>query len=172
MNEQQINEFEKRCFIHETKTSALEKIFRGDYRLHSPYASGISLAHDERLKGQAEYIQKQKEESEYYDHYKNMEAEVLYKCIIVATPLPYDVVGHIMKFVVRTDSKKQPPDLNWWHSHQADILQANLEERDDVIRELEENGEDTVTNIMRVKHDWTNWHDENMVAAVANVRLH
>jgi hypothetical protein len=25
---------------------------------------------------------------------------------------------------------------------------------------------------MRVKHDWTNWHDENMVAAVANVRLH
>lgn len=172
MNKLQIEKFEKLCFIHETRISALQKIVSGDYYLRSVHESGISLANDERLKGLAEYSQKQKEEHEYYDHYKNMEAEVLYKCIIVATPLIYDVIGHIMQFVVRTNSKECPPDLDWWHSHQAHILSVNLEERDDVIRELEENGEDTVANIMSVKHDWNDWHEKNVIRAVANVRLH
>jgi hypothetical protein len=172
MNEHQINEFEKRCFIHEAKSSALEKIFHGDYHLRSVHYSGISAANDERNERVEAYLQQNKEECEFYDHYKNMEAEVLYKCIIIATPLPYDVIGHIMQFVVRTNSKECPPDLDWWHSHQAHILSVNLEERDGVLRELEENGEDTIANIMSVKHDWNDWHEKNLIRAVANVRLH
>lgn len=172
MNEQQIEKFEKLCFIHEKRVSTLQKIASGDYYLLSPYASGMSVAQDCENERAAAYLQQNKEEYEFYDHYKNMEAEVLYKCIIIATPLPYDVIGHIMQFVVRTDSKECPPDLDWWHSHQAEILQANLEERDDVIRELEENGEDTIANIMRVKHEWNDWHEKNVIRAVANVRLH
>jgi hypothetical protein len=167
-----MNQLEKLFLLHDARTSSLQKIASGDYYLLSPYASGMSLAHDYKNERAAAYLQQNKEEYEFYDHYKNMEAEVLYKCIIIATPLPYDVIGHIMQFVVRTNSKECPPDLDWWHSHQAHILSVNLEERDGVLRELEENGEDTIANIMSVKHDWNDWHEKNVIRAVANVRLH
>jgi len=159
-------------FCRATKAYALEQIKYGDYYLRSLHESGISLAYDERNERVADYHRRQKEENEYYDTYKNRESEVLYKCIIIATPLIYDVVGSIMEYVVRTDSKKSPPDQGWWHKLQALQLSENLKELDEALAELEEDGKDTIENIMRLKHDWNDWHEQTVIPAVANVWMH
>ena len=165
-------DLEEILFCRATKAHALEQIKYRDYYLRSPNASGRSIAHDERNESVAECLRWKKEENEFYDIYKNMEAEVLYKCIITATPLIYDVIGSIMEYVVRADSKKKSPDLDWWHELQAIRLSENLEERDEALTELEEDGKDTIENIMRLKHDWTDWHEKNVIPAVANVWMH
>lgn len=165
-------DLEQILFCRVNKAYALEQIKYGDYYLRSLNDSGISIAHDERNERAAEHLRRQKEENEFYDTYKNMEAEVLYKCIILATPLPYDVIGSIMEYVVRLDSKKSPPDLDWWHELQAIRLSENLEERNEALAELEDDGKDTIENIMRLKHDWNDWHEQTVVPAVANVWMH
>ena len=77
-----------------------------------------------------------------------------------------------MEYVVRADSNKNPPDLNWWHELQAVRLSENLEELDEALMELEENGKDTAENIMRMKHNWNDWHEQTVIPAVANVWMH
>jgi hypothetical protein len=165
-------DLEEILFYRTTKAYALEQIKCGDYYLRSLNDSGISIAHDERNERAAEYLRLKKEENEFYDNYKNMEAEVLYKCIILATPLPYDVIGSIMEYVLRINSKQSPPDLDWWHELQGIRLSENLEERDEALAELEEDGQDTIENIIRLKHDWNDWHEKTVIPAVTNVWLH
>ena len=167
-------DLEEILFCRANKAYALEKIKYGDIYLRSVNPSEISIAdYGEWTETRAtECLRRQKEENAFYDNYRNREAEVLYKCIILATPLNYDVVGSIMEYVLRADSNKNPPDLNWWHELQAVRLSENLEELDEALMELEENGKDTAENIMRMKHNWNDWHEQTVIPAVANVWMH